>query len=323
MQPIFGGFPCVVPYFGCLACAAFCRCRRTNPSSRTTPSSKSSGAKASSPKGPAYGPDGCIYFSDIGNRIMKFDPGDAARRPSIASRAAGPTGSTSIRRAGSSPAKGPTPAATAASRVTEKDGTVRVLADKWKGKTLQQPQRPDHRHQGPRLLHRPALRRRRAARDRHRERLPHRPRRHGDADHHRRQKPNGIILSPDMKTLYLADNNPKGNRHLLSYPLKEDGTVGRQEGAARLRQGPRHRRHVHRRQGQHLRHGRPGQDRPASSIFDPEGKKIGFIPTPETPTNCVFGGTDRKMLYVTAGKSLYRIRAECGGLRGLLAEVTT
>src|SRR6516165_2608861 len=25
-------------------------------------------------EGPAYGPDACIYFSDIGNRIMKFDP---------------------------------------------------------------------------------------------------------------------------------------------------------------------------------------------------------------------------------------------------------
>src|ERR1051325_271138 len=25
-------------------------------------------------EGPAYGPDGCVYFSDIGNRIMKLDP---------------------------------------------------------------------------------------------------------------------------------------------------------------------------------------------------------------------------------------------------------
>src|SRR5438132_6613856 len=25
-------------------------------------------------EGPAYGPDQCVYFSDIGNRIMKFDP---------------------------------------------------------------------------------------------------------------------------------------------------------------------------------------------------------------------------------------------------------
>src|SRR5262245_65461049 len=25
-------------------------------------------------EGPAYGPGGCVYFSDIGDRIMKFDP---------------------------------------------------------------------------------------------------------------------------------------------------------------------------------------------------------------------------------------------------------
>ena len=25
-------------------------------------------------EGPCLGPDGCIYFSDIGNRILKFDP---------------------------------------------------------------------------------------------------------------------------------------------------------------------------------------------------------------------------------------------------------
>ena len=25
-------------------------------------------------EGPAHGPDGYIYFSDIGNRIMKYDP---------------------------------------------------------------------------------------------------------------------------------------------------------------------------------------------------------------------------------------------------------
>src|SRR5438045_8956085 len=25
-------------------------------------------------EGPAYGPDGYVYFSDIGNRVMKFDP---------------------------------------------------------------------------------------------------------------------------------------------------------------------------------------------------------------------------------------------------------
>ncbi|HEY8504051.1 MAG TPA: prenyltransferase/squalene oxidase repeat-containing protein, partial [Gemmataceae bacterium] len=42
-------------------------------------------------------------------------------------------------------------------------------------------------------------------------------------------------------------------------------------------------------------------------------KKVAFIPTPETPTNCTFGGEDWKTLYVTAGKSLYRIRLNAAG----------
>jgi hypothetical protein len=30
--------------------------------------------EASFTEGPAYGPDRCIYFSDIGNRILRFEP---------------------------------------------------------------------------------------------------------------------------------------------------------------------------------------------------------------------------------------------------------
>src|SRR5437867_110911 len=45
------------------------------------------------------------------------------------------------------------------------------------------------------------------------------------------QKPNGIILSPDMATLYLADSPsaPKGKRLLLAYPLSDDGKVGKKK----------------------------------------------------------------------------------------------
>jgi gluconolactonase len=61
-------------------------------------------------------------------------------------------------------------------------------------------------------------------------------------------------------------------------------------------------------------YGTAGQGKTAGVvIFSPAGKKIGFIPTPETPTNCVFGGHDRKMLYVTAGRSLYRIPLNAEG----------
>jgi gluconolactonase len=48
-------------------------------------------------------------------------------------------------------------------------------------------------------------------------------------------------------------------------------------------------------------------------VFNPEGKKLAFIAVPETPTNCVFAGKDRKTLYVTAGKSLYRIGLKIEG----------
>ena len=48
-------------------------------------------------------------------------------------------------------------------------------------------------------------------------------------------------------------------------------------------------------------------------VFSPEGKKLAFLPTPETPTNCCFGGDDFKTLYVTAGKSLYRVTTNVEG----------
>jgi len=43
-------------------------------------------------------------------------------------------------------------------------------------------------------------------------------------------------------------------------------------------------------------------------FFNPDGKRIGFLQTPEDPTNCCLAGTDKKTLYITAGKSLYRVK---------------
>ena len=48
-------------------------------------------------------------------------------------------------------------------------------------------------------------------------------------------------------------------------------------------------------------------------LLTPEGKVVATIPTPESPTNVEFGGADRKTLYVTAGKSLYRIQTTLTG----------
>src|SRR5262249_41385261 len=89
-------------------------------------------------EGPAYGPGGFIYFSDIGNRIMRYDPKSAAttvyREPS--GRANGldfdPQGRLLA-------AEGGNTGGNRRVTITEKDGTVRVLADRWQGKRFNSP----------------------------------------------------------------------------------------------------------------------------------------------------------------------------------------
>lgn len=262
-------------------------------------------------EGPAQGPDGRIYFSDIGNRIMAFDPGTGRttifRNPS--GRANGldfdPQGRLVV-------AEGANTGGNRRITRTEKDGTVRVLADRWRGKRFNSPNDLTIDAQGRIYFTDP-----RYVGDEPRE-LPTESVYRIDPDGMVSQvitdvqKPNGIALSPNMKTLYLADNNPQGNRHLLAYALSADGTIGPKrilhdfgkgrgiDGMSMDVQG-----NIYATAGSGAEAG--------VYVFSPEGKRLAFIPTPEDPSNCVFGGKDRKTLYVTAGKSLYRIHLKIAG----------
>jgi len=262
-------------------------------------------------EGPAYGPDHCVYFSDIGNRILKYDPKSGKtvdfRNPS--GRSNGLDFDLQGRLVA---AEGANTGGNRRITVTEKDGTIRVLADKWNGKRFNSPNDltidtkgriyfTDPRYVGdePREIDTESVYR-------------------IDTDGKvtqiigNVQKPNGIMLSPDMKTLFLADNNAKGNRLLLAFALKEDGSVGDKkvlhdfapdrgiDGMCIDVKG-----NIYATAGQ----GKTG----GVHIFNAGGKKIGFIATPETPSNCIFGGADHKMLYVTAGRSLYRIQVSIEG----------
>jgi gluconolactonase len=261
-------------------------------------------------EGPAYGPDHCVYFSDIGNRIMKFDPatGKATEYRKPSGRANGLDFNPDGLLVACEGANGGNRRVS----ITEKDGTVKALADKWMGKRFNSPNDltidakgriyfTDPRYTGnePRELDRESVYR--IDRDGTVTRII------ADVG-----KPNGILLAPDMRTLYLADNDPKGKRHLLAFPLKEDGSVGDKKvlydfGEDRGIDGMSidARGNVWAAAGR----GKTG----GVHVFSPDGKKFGFIPTPEVPTNCVFGGKDRKTLYVTAGKSLYRIEVKFEG----------
>jgi gluconolactonase len=51
-------------------------------------------------------------------------------------------------------------------------------------------------------------------------------------------------------------------------------------------------------------------------VFAPSGTLSKFIPIPEElVTNCAFGGPDMKTLYVTAGKTLFKVRVDIEGTR--------
>jgi gluconolactonase len=140
------------------------------------------------------------------------------------------------------------------------------------------------------------------------------------------QRPNGIQISPDDRKLYLIEDNQAqgGARMIRSYDLQPDGTVrnmrvhynfypGRSaDGMSIDTQG-----NLYASAGlNQLRGTSETLDTKAGvHVISPEGKLIKFFSIPEdTITNNAFGGADMKTLYVTAGKTLYRIRTEIAGL---------
>ena len=139
--------------------------------------------------------------------------------------------------------------------------------------------------------------------------------------------PNGLIISPDDKIFYLIEANPaeKGARLIRAYDLRADGTVmgmrifhnfypGRSgDGMSVDVKG-----NLYVAAGLHKRRGTSEtlDTKPGIHVFTPSGELLKFIPIPEdTVTNCAFGGDDLKTLYVTAGKTLFKMRTEIEGTR--------
>ena len=139
------------------------------------------------------------------------------------------------------------------------------------------------------------------------------------------QKPNGITIAPDNRTLYVVDSNPArgGNRKIWAFDLSSDGMLSNQRlvyDFAPGRGGDGMRTDV---QGNlwiaagisRPRHANETADVPPGVyVVTPEGELLGRIPVPEDAiTNLAFGGPDLKTLYIVAGKSLFSTRAHVAG----------
>lgn len=142
------------------------------------------------------------------------------------------------------------------------------------------------------------------------------------------EKPNGIVVAPDDRTLYLVESNwsAGGARMIRAYDLLPDGTLARMRvfhdfspgrsmdglsidsagnvyGAGGLSRVPK---------GATV----TLDTKAGIHVLAPDGRLLRFIPVPEdSVTNCCFGGPDLRTLYVTAGKTLFKTRVEVPGTR--------
>lgn len=117
-------------------------------------------------------------------------------------------------------------------------------------------------------------------------------------------KPNGLLISPDQQTLYVAQSEygVDRKRELRAYPIREDGTLGRYEVL--------HNFYPHRgidgmcldAEGNLIATAGWQQSGPGAMlyVFAPNGRVLETHPFPfDRPTNCTWGGSDLATLYVT------------------------
>ncbi|HMI93428.1 MAG TPA: SMP-30/gluconolactonase/LRE family protein [Polyangiales bacterium] len=120
------------------------------------------------------------------------------------------------------------------------------------------------------------------------------------------QKPNGIALSPDEKTLYVGSSQAE----IYAYPVNPEGGVGAKSVFARP--GGSDGMTVDCAGNLYV----AGSDSvkvyaPSRGADDPP---LGMISVGVTTSNVAFGGSDRKTLFITAGNTLYSIVLQVPGL---------
>jgi gluconolactonase len=104
---------------------------------------------------------------------------------------------------------------------------------------------------------------------------------------------NGIMLSPDEKTLYVTNGGV-----ILAFDIQSDGIVNNRRDYAKLEGG----------NGDGMAVDAAGRlyvtTAPGVQVFGPDGKYLGTIPTPRNPISVAFSGQDKKTLYIVGSGAL-------------------
>jgi len=292
-------------------------------------------------EGPAVAPDGSIYFTDIPlgtdkGLIVRFDP--RTKKTSVFTADSGKANGLMFDAQGFLLAcEGSDHGGRRVSRWNVRTGTRKTVTDRYQGKRFNAPNDlcldregriyfADPRYLGtePREL-------------KHRAIYRIDPGGRVSELTHEVEKPNGVALSPDEKTLYVADHNngvdridptgpkpQKGAMKIYAFPLDAKGRVsgarrtlidyGTENGVDGMTVDVKGNLYLALR----------SLKRPGIQVVSPAGKELAFIPTgpsqPDAekpvgiPSNVDFGiGKDSTMLYVTVDLSLYRIPCKIPG----------
>jgi gluconolactonase len=132
-------------------------------------------------------------------------------------------------------------------------------------------------------------------------------------------RPNGILVTTDARTLYVADNPATGEQHATLWAFDLDPAGNASHGRV-LHEFPTARGL----DGMTLdTDGRiwaaGGQGESAGiSVFEPDANRasarlVTVVALPQTPTNCTFGGKALDTLYITSDPILFRIRTAVHG----------
>ena len=255
-------------------------------------------------EGPVWHPDGFFYFVDVrDSKLFSIAPGQQHK---LVRQTTGGNGTTFDLQGRLINCEGD------ARRITrtEPDGSVTILIDKQDGKRLNRPNDVICRSDGTLFFTDPSLR------------VPVQDRDVGEGAVYRLtpdgqchlvawvEYPNGLALSPDEKTLYVA--NTRWTQYIHAIELDRTGNMVRRRIFADM--------------SIDATNGVPDGMKvditgrvfctgaTGTWVFAPDGTKIGIIETPEVCANVAFGGPDLRTLMFTASTSVYTLRVKTPGV---------
>ena len=255
-------------------------------------------------EGPLWHPDGFWYFVDVrDSKLYRLVPG---RKTELVRETVGGNGTTFDMQGRLINCEGDGRRLT----VTAADGTVSTLIDQHEGTRLNRVNDVICRSDGTLFFTDPALR------------IPVAERGAGEGAVYRIapdgsshlvawcEYPNGLALSPDERTLYVA--NTRWTAYIHAIEIDTAGDMVRRRIFADM--------------SSDVTHGVPdGMKVDAAGrvfctgpsgvwVFEPDGTHVGIIETPEVTANVAFGGPDLCTLFLTSSTSVHTMRVKTPGL---------